>query len=157
MIEEPVELLVREPEVAPAPALPKLYVFAVGIAAYTGALKLDYADKNASVFNSLLQSASKPLFQKANVRLLTNEQATRKDILAGWTWLRREATQRDVSVFFYSGHGAKDEAGNFYFVPIDGESQDLLATSVSGSQCAKHVCSLMCLVSLLPACDTPSD
>lgn len=39
-----------------------------------------------------------------------------------------------MSIFFFSGHGAKDGAGNFYLVPIDGEPSDLLATCVSGSQ-----------------------
>jgi WD40 repeat protein len=133
-LSDAIEVTYREPEVAEVPALPDLHVLAVGISSYPGPLKLDYAAKDAQDFTAKLQEVGAPLFRKVNLRLLTNEQATRQNILSGWTWLRREATQRDVSVFFYSGHGAKDETGNFHFVPIDGDPQDLIATAVSGSQ-----------------------
>jgi hypothetical protein len=133
-LSEAVEVTYVEARSGDEPALPGLNVLAVGISNYSGRLKLDFAAKDAQVFTDTLKQTSAPLFREVNVRLLTDDQATQRNVLAGWTWLRRQATQRDVSVFFFSGHGAKDEAGNFYFVPIDGDPSDLLATSVSGSQ-----------------------
>jgi uncharacterized caspase-like protein len=65
---------------------------------------------------------------------LTNQQATRRSVLQGLTWLRREMTQADVSVLFYSGHGVKDDTSMFYLLPVDGDPQDLLSTAVSGNQ-----------------------
>jgi WD40 repeat protein len=133
-LSDAVEVTFREPRTLDEPTLPNLNVLAVGISSYPGRLKLDFAAKDAEAFATMLKQGGGPLFRDVNVRLVTNDQATRHNMLAGWTWLRREATQRDVSVIFYSGHGAKDDAGNFYFVPIDGDPSDLLATSVSGSQ-----------------------
>lgn len=133
-LSEPIELLYREPGTSEQPLLPNLNVFAVGISNYAGRLKLEFAAKDAQQFVDKLKASSTPLFRTVNVRLITDAEATRHNVLAGWTWLRRESTQRDVSVFFYSGHGAKDEAGGFYFVPVDGDPKDLLATSVSGNQ-----------------------
>lgn len=133
-LSDAVEVTYREPRIPDEPALPNLNILAVGISSYSGRLKLDFAAKDAQDFTGMLKQGGTPLFREVNVRLVTNDQATRHNMLAGWTWLRREATQRDVSVFFYSGHGAKDDAGNFYFVPIDGDPSDLLATSVSGNQ-----------------------
>ena len=104
------------------------------MAAYPVALRLEYAANDAKLLTDTLQQVSKSLYRNVKVRLLTDDLATRRNMLSGLSWLRREMTQRDVTVFFFSGHGAKDETGNFYLVPVDGEPADLLATGVSGSQ-----------------------
>jgi WD40 repeat protein len=138
-----IEVVYRVPQVATGDPLrraaeesrpPDLYVLAIGISEYPGSLRLKYAAKDAQELVSTFQRDSAALFRNINVKLLTNAQADRHGILAGLTWLRREMTQRDVSILFFSGHGAKDEAGSFYFVPVDVEPTDLLATGVSGSQ-----------------------
>ena len=42
-------------------------------------------------------------------------------------------TPKDIGMFFFSGHGAKDETGEFYLVPVDVD-RDLSATCVTGKQ-----------------------
>jgi hypothetical protein len=130
-----IEISYREARAPDQPRLPDLNIVAVGVSEYPGRLRLEYAAKDAQVLVRTLRQVSAPLFGNVRVRLLTNEKGTRRDILSGLTWLRREMTQRDVCVIFFSGHGAKDSAGNFYLVPVDyGDTEDLLATGVSGSQ-----------------------
>ncbi len=129
-----VEVVYREVAATEAARLPDLYVLAVGVSEYAGPLRLNFADKDAHLLATTLQQVSGSLFRNVQLRLLTNAQATRRDMLQGLSWLRREMTQQDVAVFFFSGHGAKDETGNFYLVPVDGEPADLLSTAVSGSQ-----------------------
>jgi uncharacterized caspase-like protein len=114
--------------------LPDLYVLAVGIQAYPGPLRLNYAANDAKSIVSTFQKVCKLLFRRIDVQLLTDEDATRRQILSGLSWLRRQMTQNDVAVVFYSGHGARDETGAFHLVPIDGEPDDLLSTGIVASQ-----------------------
>lgn len=132
-LSNPVEIDFR-PATAESGRLPDLYLLAVGIGAYPGPLRLNYADQDAELITATMKQVSGKLFREIKTLQLTNQQATRREILRGLAWLRREMTQRDIGVIFYSGHGAKDEAGNFYLVPVDGEPQDLPATGVAGSQ-----------------------
>ena len=53
------------------------------------------------------------------------------EILKGLSWLRRQMTQRDVAILFYSGHGQKDTDGRFYLLPVDADPRDLLVSAVS--------------------------
>ncbi len=114
--------------------LPTLYVLAVGISAYEGDLKLDYAAKDAEAIVATFQSKSKPLFRKIEVRTLTDKQATRAEILKGLGWLRKEVTQRDFAVFSFSGHGQKDIDGGLYFLPVDADPDNLSSTAILADQ-----------------------
>ncbi len=114
--------------------LPTLYVFAVGISAYSGDLKLDYAAKDAEALVAAFQSKSKPLFRKIEVKTLTDKQATRAEILKGLGWLRKEVTQRDYAVFSFSGHGRKDADGGLYFLPVDVDADNLSSTAILADQ-----------------------
>ncbi len=114
--------------------LPNLYVLAIGIQAYPGPLRLNYAANDARSIATTFQKVGEPLFQSIDVQLLTDQEATRRKILSGLSWLRREMTQRDVAIFFFSGHGARDETGAFHLVPVDGEPDDLLSTGIVASQ-----------------------
>jgi WD40 repeat protein len=118
----------------PKPILPSLYVLAIGISQYPEKLKLEYAVKDAEAIAKTYSKNSLPLFNKVEVKLLTDQQATRRDILQGLTWLRRQMTQNDVAVISFAGHGAKDSDGTFYLLPIDGDLDDLLTTGVPGDQ-----------------------
>jgi WD40 repeat protein len=114
--------------------LPSLYVLAIGISEYPGPLKLNYAAKDAEAIAKTYSKNSLVLFNKVEAKLLTDQQATRRDILQGLTWLRRQMTQNDVAVISFAGHGAKDSDGTFYLLPIDGDLDDLLTTGVPGDQ-----------------------
>jgi uncharacterized caspase-like protein len=116
---------------APEVTLPRLYVLAVGISAYPGNLKLNYAAKDARAIEQVFKEKSGQLFRKVETKLLTDVQASRAELLKGLTWLRKEATQGDVAVFFFAGHGMKDADGRFYLLPADGDPDNLLATAVA--------------------------
>jgi WD40 repeat protein len=131
----PLEVEVRPPAAEPEEVrLPDLYVLAIGIQAYPGPLRLNYAANDAKSIATTFQKVGKPLFREIDVQLLTDQEATRRQILSGLSWLRREMTQRDVAIFFFSGHGARDETGAFHLVPVDGDPEDLLSTGIVASQ-----------------------
>ena len=133
--------------------LPSLYVLAVGVSAYPGNLKLDYAHKDARVLTDTLQSVSKSLFEKVEVKLLTDKEATRRNILQGLTWLRKQATQRDIVIVMFAGHGDKDQDGKLYLLPFDVDPDDLLSTGVPGEQLKSVLQGLPCRVLVfLDAC-----
>ena len=115
---------------------PTLYVLAIGVADYNDeTLKLDFADDDARNLADVLQERSFGLFHKIDTRLVIDKDATQKGILGGLVWLKRQMTQHDIGVLFYSGHGAKDETDNFYFLPSDVDtSSPLLLSAVSDSQ-----------------------
>ena len=134
-VSDELEISYTAPDSKDEVQLPNLYVLAAGISKYPiDDLKLYYAASDAQAFAGSFETHSKPLFGKIEVRLLTDEKATRKDLLEGLVWLRKEMTQRDVGLFFFSGHGDKDADGNLYFLPVDVNPDILLATAVSADQ-----------------------
>ena len=129
-VSETVEVEVIDKAGDAAPRLPVLYVLAVGISKYPGPLRLNYAEKDAKLIAATFQERSKSLFRDVQVRLLTDEEATQKNILTGLTWLQRQMTQFDVAVIFFSGHGQKDNGGALYLLPVDVSTDDLFSTAV---------------------------
>jgi WD40 repeat protein len=112
--------------------LPSLYVLSVGVARYRNRdLMLRYTANDAETIARAFKEHSKDLYRKVEVKLLTDENATRGNILDGLDWLRKQMTQRDVSVFFYSGHGARDEQGRFYLLPVESDPDKLRSTAVA--------------------------
>jgi hypothetical protein len=118
----------------PPQALPCLYVLTVGVSDYPEPLKLSYAAQDAQAIAQACQAGSPPLYRKVEVKTLTDAEATRRGILSGLTWLRKEMTQNDVAVVAFAGHGSKDADGRFYLLPVDVDQNDLLATAVSGEE-----------------------
>ena len=115
--------------------LPTLYVLAVGINAYPGSLKLNWAvdDANAVAKAFQAESAPKP-FGKAEAKVLLDKDATKEGILAGLDWLKGKMTADDTAVVFYAGHGHRDrKSGQFYVLPVDVDPADLPGTGVTGT------------------------
>ncbi len=111
---------------------PKLYVLAVGLSKYKdSAFNLDFAAKDASDFSKALAPQKASLYRDVEVRLITDKQATKDGVLDGLEWLKREVTSRDVGILFLAGHGLNDNAGNYYFLPHDGNPVQLLRTGVA--------------------------
>jgi WD40 repeat protein len=161
-VSDPIELtlaaergLTKEPVTADEnnDDLPNLYVLAIGISDYPDSLKLNFAHRDAEVLAQTVQSHGKGVFRRVEVKLLMNQQATRKEILQGLTWLRKQMTQRDVAMMMYAGHGSTDSDGNFYLLPVDVDTDDLLSTGVPGDQVKKTLASIPGkVVVLLDAC-----
>jgi hypothetical protein len=103
---------------------PSLYVVAVGVSAYPGKLRLHYAASDAALIGAVFREKGRGLFGKVEVRVVMNRDATRARILQELDWLASVMTPRDVAVVSFSGHGARDPAGSFHLVPIDGSTDD---------------------------------
>ncbi len=91
------------PDKTDASELPSLYVLSVGISAYKGDLKLNCAAKDAEALAKVVREKSKTLYRQVEVKLITDDKVTRREILQGLTWLRKQMTQRDVGVIFFAG------------------------------------------------------
>jgi hypothetical protein len=156
---EAVEVTYQQPQ-APPPDLPALYVLAIGIDAYEGDWRLDCACNDARGLVESFQRYSKPLFRKVETRLVPDEEATRKGILAGLDWLKgKKMTARDVAVIFYAGHGYTDDVGLFYLLPFKVDPDRLKETAVTGDDLKKRLAELPGRVLLLlDACHSaPAD
>ena len=127
----------------------RLFVLAVGINAYPGRLHLDCAAPDARALAAAFREHSQSLFTTVEARLLVDEQATRRNILSGLTWLKTQVKPGDVAIAFYAGHGDARRAGQFYLLPVDVDIRDLAATGISGDQLKKQLGDLPCSTMLL--------
>ncbi|QTA78066.1 WD40-repeat-containing [Desulfonema limicola] len=110
---------------------PDIYVLAIGVSKYANpAYNLNVAHKDAEAIAQTFSAQEGRLYRKAQIKLLTNQNATADNILDGLDWILKESTQKDVSVIFLAGHGENDDASNYYFIPHDGDVKSLRRTSV---------------------------
>jgi len=113
---------------------PKLYALVVGVSDYPDKdLKLSFAHKDAMDFANALNTQRGGLYRDVKVKLLTDSEATRANILEGLSWLEDEVTARDVGIVFMSGHGKSDRKRRFYFVPHDAVMDKIKSTGVKQS------------------------
>lgn len=131
-----------------------LYVLAAGVSAYPDPdMKLAYAHKDAIAIDKVFREKTKGLFKKVETRLLTDEKATRQNIVDGLKWLEGTMTQRDVAIVFLAGHGSRDPRGQFHFIPVDVKIDDPDGTCVSGAVLKKSLYNMPGrVVAMLDAC-----
>lgn len=98
--------------------LPKLFAVVVGVGKYDDEKlpSLRLTTKDAHDFAAAVASKKGLPFNDVQVKLLTDEEATRADIFEAMQWLAEEASPYDVCMFFFAGHGYKDERDRFYFM-----------------------------------------
>lgn len=129
---EPVSLrLIRETSQF---ELPKLFVVAIGVGDYNDPKlpKLKLTCKDAQDFAKVIATKKGLPYEDVQVKLLCDGEATRADIFEAMEWLKQESSPNDVCVFFYAGHGLRDEKDRFYFIPY-GCSSDKLYDCFSAS------------------------
>lgn len=113
---------------------PKLYVLAVGVSQYANpSFNLGLPAKDARDFASVLMKQKGRLYADVQVRLLTDAEATKDNVLDGLEWLQHEVTARDVGMMFLAGHGMNDNNGRYYFLPHNADPEKLLRTGVPQS------------------------
>jgi hypothetical protein len=113
---------------------PKLYILAVGVTIYANpAYNLGLAAKDATDFATVFQRQKGALYGDVTVRLLTDNKATKDDVLDGLEWLKRAVTARDVGIMFLAGHGMNDNTGKYFFMPHNADPAKLLRTGVAQS------------------------
>jgi WD40 repeat protein len=119
---------------------PKLYILAVGVSQYAdGKFNLKLADKDAGDFVKVMMAQKDLLYRDVVVKLLTNEKATKDDVLDGLDWIRQETTSNDVAMVFFAGHGVNDQNNYYYFCPYNVDPSRLLRTGVAFSDIKKTV------------------
>jgi len=122
---------------------PKLYILAIGVSKYQNKdLQLQFASKDAKDFVEAMKLQKGKLYQDVVVRLLTDEEATKDDILDGLEWLQREVTSKDVAMVFIAGHGVNDSTGVYYYLPANADLEKLKRTGVAYSDLKNTVSGL---------------
>lgn len=128
-----VNLAGSERSLAPRPVRDK-WALVVGVSSFKdSSINLKYAAKDATDFrNYLINDAG---FKPDHVKLLTNEQATRENIVAelGEKWLRNRASQDDMVVIYMSSHGssARKEVSNANFIlPYEGNINNVVLSGI---------------------------
>ncbi len=115
----------------PTPAGADLYVLSIGVARYARSdYNLGLAAKDARDFGAAMQGQEGRLYRRVIVRTLTDAQATRSAVLRELEALRNNVGANDVAMVFLAGHGINDAAGNYFFLPHDGQHERLLTTAV---------------------------
>jgi WD40 repeat protein len=113
---------------------PKLYVLAVGVSRYPSPNALQFAEKDARDFaNAMRQQKGRGLYRDVEVKVVTDEKATRDEIVDGLDWLEKSTTQHDVAMLLISGHGVNDRNGNYYYLPVNFNANALKRTAVAFS------------------------
>jgi WD40 repeat protein len=111
---------------------PKLYVLAVGVSKYKNPdYNLGLAAKDATDFAAVFQKQKGKLYGDVVVKLLTNDGATKDDVIEGLEWLKQQVTSRDVGVMFLAGHGMNDNQGKYFFLPHNANPERLMSTGVA--------------------------
>lgn len=124
-------------------AKPKLYVLAVGVSKYKNPeYNLGLASKDANDFVNSLNGQKGKLYSDVVVKLLTDDKATKDDVLEGLDWLKQQVTSSDVGIMFVAGHGMNDKLGNYYFLPHNANPEQLIRTGVSQNDIKQTFASL---------------
>ena len=108
--------LIRE---ATSMELPKLFVVAIGVGDYNDPKlpKLRFTCKDAKDFSKAITSKKGLPYEDVQVKILCDNEATRADIFEAMECLKQESSPNDVCIFFFAGHGMRDEKDRFYFMP----------------------------------------
>lgn len=113
---------------------PRLFVLAIGVGQYqhrgVGSLGTLPA-KDAVDFAAALQRQQGHLYREVHVKLLTDAQARRDEVLEALDGWRRQPTQFDVAALFISGHGHNDPTSGYMFLPVDANPERLRSTVVN--------------------------
>jgi hypothetical protein len=122
---------------------PKLYVLAIGVSKYENKdLTLQYASKDAKDFAASFLLQKGGLYRDVVVKILTDEKATKDEIIDGFDWISKETTNKDVALVFLAGHGINDSGGVYYYLPVNANLERLRRTGVPFTEMKNTVASL---------------
>src|SRR5262249_46667370 len=106
-----------------------LWILAVGVSRYTNPdLNLQFADVDAeSMADTIQAAASNGPYREVRALVLTNEQATREDILGGLSGFLGQGGPDEVVVPFVAGPGIRDlVTDSYYFLPAPATADNLV-------------------------------
>ena len=108
---------------------PILWLLSIGVSRYANAdLNLQFADSDAKAMADTIQSAARNgPYREVRTLVLTDEDATRENILGGLSRFLGQAGPDDVVVLFVAGHGIRDlSSGGYYFLPAPATADNLV-------------------------------
>lgn len=98
----------------------KYYALIIGIDSYTGMWS---PLKNAVNDSKAVEKLLKSKYKFDVFKTLTNEEATRTEIITQFEWLIENVKEKDNVFVYYSGHGEfKQNLNKGYWVPVDARS-----------------------------------
>ena len=108
-------------------------------------------DDAAAIANQLCDS-SRCAYPPEQVQLLTNEKASRTNILSALNWLADQAGKDDTAIVYFSGHGM--ETPDYYLMPYGYNLRDLSGTAIRGETFTEHLRAIQAkkLLVLLDCC-----
>ena len=107
---------------APVSSNMKVWVVIVGVADYlVGDLRLNYTDDDAYKMYAFYKSPEGGSLPDEQIAVLIDEEATRANVMRTIKNVYAKATEDDVIVFYFSGHGAE---GAFITYEFDGNIID---------------------------------
>lgn len=138
-------------------AAPKIYAIVVGISNYINGNipDLKFADKDAKAFAEFLKSPNAGAVPDQNIALLTNEKATRSNILKELVQLLSRSSKEDLVIFYFSGHGKNDVFENSgYLLTYDTENDNEAGTAISMDDIKSKIerCQAKMKLSYIDAC-----
>lgn len=161
------------PHEAPVPtphvATSAKYAVVVGVSKYQSGMKpseLSSAERDASDFYSWLTSHQGG-FETSNVRLLTKETATSKNLRAALFDFLSHADVDDLVVFYFVGdavvdpndQGVTEGKSNLYLMTYDTDQADLMQTAISVAELQdlfrEHI-KARTVITLVEACHKPA-
>lgn len=123
----------------PTSELPRLFVLSIGVAVYKfDEYDLRFASKDALAIANSLSKQKGQLFDDVQLLRLTDAEATSQKIRDALQWLKRSATENDIVVLFFSGHGLRAKRG-LYFFTYDGDENDIYNTCVNWQDVAESL------------------
>lgn len=117
----------------------------IGIADYPSSegfqiqqLKAPVKDVNALA--EFLKDPEKGGFDSENIFILTDEEATRRNILITFNDIAKRAGPEDMVIFYFSGHGARlSDSETTYLIPYDHDLRDVETTCIDFDDLASKI------------------
>lgn len=101
-----------------------LWFFGVGVSDYERpSQNLNFAHKDAIELARLMAAQQGKLFSRVESMVLTNEDATERNVRIQMNEFLGQADEDDVVVLFLAGHGVIDEEQQLYFMTHEGDLQ----------------------------------
>ncbi len=110
--------------------LPNMHLLVIGANAYQGGPfgELNYARPDAETLGQLVRDSKPDTYGEVLVTELLDEKATREGVTAALEEISKQSNPRDSVLVYVGGHGFKDKAGDYHFIPPDMASLDQLGT-----------------------------
>lgn len=123
------------------------YALAVGVGKYVHSQYADLAEtvRDAQAIESILVDPNKCGYLPEHIQILTNEQATGKNIRSELERLAQSANPDSTVFIFFSGHGGrsyKDGSWYTYLCPREADPTNLSKTAISGDDFSGLIASI---------------